>query len=355
MNNRAIYARPRAFSGIGAQDRAFSFGQFVRAAIFERPDAQAWCRQNGMSFRAQAEGANSAGGVLVPDEIMGDVIALREAAGIFRQQCRVVPMGRDTLNWPRRTGGLAAYFTAEGGTLTASQAAFDNVELTCKKLSALALLSTEIAEDAVINLADYVASELAYAFASKEDDCGFNGDGTSTYGGIRGLTVLAIDGNHNAGKYVAATGHNTFASLDAVDLTGLMGSLPQYALPNARWYVSQMGFATCFARLIATAGGNSVLTLDGKIVYQFLGFPIAISQKLPAITTTLSGKAMMFFGDLSLAAALGERRGVTVRRLNERYADSDQVGIMGTERFDINVHDMGDNTSAGPLVSLVAP
>jgi hypothetical protein len=32
---------------------------------------------------------------------------------VFRQECQVIPMGSDTLNWPRRTGGLTAYFTGE--------------------------------------------------------------------------------------------------------------------------------------------------------------------------------------------------------------------------------------------------
>jgi HK97 family phage major capsid protein len=172
---------------------------------------------------------------------------------------------------------------------------------------------------------------------------------------MRGLTVLAVDGNHGAGKYTAASGHNTFATLDATDVTGLMGLLPQYALQNAKFYISQVGFATLFERLIATAGGNSISTLDGAITYRYLGFPIVISQKLPLITTTLTTKAMLFFGDLAKAAAMGERRGVTIRRLDERFADNDQIGILGTERFDINVHDMGDNTTAGPLVSMVAP
>jgi HK97 family phage major capsid protein len=124
---------------------------------------------------------------------------------------------------------------------------------------------------------------------------------------------------------------------------------------NAKFYISQTGFATLFERLIANAGGNAISTLSGKIQYQYLGFPIVIAQKLPLITTSLTGQAMLHFGDLRLAAALGERRGVTIKQSTERYMDSDQIGILGTERFDINVHDMGDNTNAGPLVTMVAP
>ncbi len=345
-----------AFQGREGEAKAYRVGQFCRAALFGREDAVDWCKTNGISLqKAQGEGVNSAGGVLVPEEMMASIIILRETYGVFRRECRVVPMARDTLNWPRRTGGLTAYFVGESQTITDSSATFDNVNLTAKKLAALTKLSTEIAEDAIINIADYIVNEVAYAFAKKEDDCGMNGDGTSSYGGIRGLTTLAIDGSHNAGKYTAASGHNTFATLDATDITGMMALLPQYALPNAKFYISQTGFAALFERLIATLGGNRIDIIDGSVNYRYLGFPVVISQQLPLITTTLTGKAMLFFGDLTLAAAMGERRGVTIRRLDERFADSDQIGIMGTERFDINVHDMGDNTTAGPLVSMVAP
>jgi HK97 family phage major capsid protein len=62
---------------------------------------------------------------------------------------------------------------------------------------------------------------------------------------------------------------------------------------------------------------------------------------------------MILFGDLAKAAAMGERRQVTIKRSDERYFDQDQIGLLGTERVDINNHDLGDNTTAGPMVGLV--
>jgi HK97 family phage major capsid protein len=62
---------------------------------------------------------------------------------------------------------------------------------------------------------------------------------------------------------------------------------------------------------------------------------------------------MIAFGDLSLAATMGERRGVTVKTTQDRYLEFDQIGIRGTERFDINVHDLGNSNIAGPIVGLI--
>lgn len=338
---------------VRAVDQAFVVGMWFKATIFNNAEAQEWCKSRGVSItKAQAEGVDGAGGYLVPEELMANIITLREQFGVFRQECQVVPMGSDTLNWPRRTGGLTAYFTGENQAITESQAAWDNVNLTAKKLGALCRMSNEIAEDAVVSIADWLVGEIAYAFASKEDDCGFNGDGTSTYGGMRGIAQIFQDGSHTAGQYQVSSA--TWSSMVIKDFTGVMGTLPQYALANAKWYMSQQGFYSIAAKVFAEAGGNRTDTLSEDVKHRILGFPVVFAQKLP-VTTPGSGKPMFFFGDLSKAAALGERRGVTIKRSDHRYFENDQIGLLGTERFDINCHDLGDTSNAGPLVAAKSP
>jgi HK97 family phage major capsid protein len=333
-------------------DQAYTAGMWFKATLMDDPVAKDWCQSRGVSIaKAQGEGVDSAGGFLVPEELMANIIVLREQFGVFRQECQVVPMGSDTLNWPRRTGGLTAYFTGENQAATESQAAWDNINLTAKKCAVLTRMSTEIEQDAVVAIADWLVGEMAYAFASKEDDCGFNGDGTSTYGGMRGTTFLATDGSHTAGKI---NGGASFAATTLAQLTALMGLLPQYAAGSAKWYMSQQAFYSIVANLLAAAGGNRLDILSEGVQKRLLGFDVVIAQKLPIVIPATT-KAMLHFGDLKKAAMMGERRGVTIKRSDHRYFENDQIGLLGTERFDANVHDIGDNTSAGPLVTLVVP
>src|SRR5665213_1374010 len=357
MREPLRYGRLKAFTGPRAEERAHRAGTWARATLFGDANAKLWCRDNSIALtKASAESPNTAGGFLVPDELLRSIVNLRELAGAFRQAAEIVPMSRDTLNWPRRTGGLTAYFLAENTAPPESQVTLDSIGLTAKKIGALVKMSSELADDSAADIGEFLASEVAYAFAAKEDDCGFNGDGTSTYGGMRGVAQLILDGTHAAAKVTAATGHNTFGTLDATDLAALIAAVQAIALPGARWYCTVFAYANTFCRLAAAnGGGHTAAMVNGRLEASYLGFPIVISQKLPQIGTSLSGSVMMLFGDLSLAAALGERRGVTVRRLAERFADADQIGIMGTERFNINVHDLGTNTAAGPIAGLVAP
>jgi HK97 family phage major capsid protein len=313
---------------------------------------QEWAkRKNDLPIvKALAEGVGTSGGFLVPQEMSKAIIELRDVRGVFRRVCDgATPMTSDSLSVPRRVGGATAFFSAEASTLTESNQTWDNVGLVAKKLAVLTRTSSELQEDAAANFGETISREFAYALASKEDDVGFNGTGAQSDGGIRGLTQLIIDGSHTASRVNAATGHDLFTEIDATDLALLVGTTPSYALPGASWIVSPMGFAQVFGRLAGNNGG--IVVLNGEMT--FWTFPIRISSVLPNVTSTLLNKVMILFGDASLSSTLGETRQITIAQAAGRYLDQDQILWKGTERIDIVNHDLGDNTTAGPIVGLV--
>lgn len=351
-----MYASVKSFSG-NEQERkfkAFRFGAWFLGTTGNTKHAE-WCKSNGVPIvKAQQEGSNTAGGFLVPEVIENDIIVLRERYGVFRRSARVRPMTRDTLNVPRRTSGVTAYFTAENTAITESEKAWDSVQLTAKKLAALVKCSSEILEDAIINVGDDIADEIVYAFSLKEDQCGFTGDGTSTYGGIEGANVKikriwAATSADTAGVKVA-TG-NLMSEVVLADFHKVVGALPQYAVgPNTKWFTSRFIWANVMDKIARAAGGVTAAEVRGPGNETFMGYPVEISQVFP--TTDANSQILALFGDMRLAASFGDRRQSSVRVLPERFADADQIGIMGTQRFDINCHDVGDGTTAGPIVAL---
>lgn len=348
-------SRLKHFKGQDADCRAYRFGQFALATLWGRQKAHDWLKDNGVILtRAQSEGVDTAGGFMVPEEFSFDIIDLRDQYGMFRRLCQVMPMGRDTMTVPRRKSGLTAYAVGEGVGITQSQAAWNQVRLTAQKWGVLTLMSSELDEDAVIAIGDLLVGEMAYAFAVAEDTAGFSGDGSATYHGIRGL-IPRFEGAGLAGGVAAATGHDLFSEIDATDLATLMGKLPQYVYQTGSpaFYCSQVAWATVFQRIIMNSGGISKDDATGRVIYSYLGFPVEISPSMPTATTTLVNKIMLFFGDVGMAVAFGDRRGMTVARSTEYKFAEDQIAIKATERFDINVHDIGDTTAAGPLVGLI--
>jgi HK97 family phage major capsid protein len=350
--------RRRAFPGYGpeVEARYQRAGQWLLATIFQSDKAAIWCKANGIAItKAAGEGIASSGGFLVPVELSRAILDLRDVYGAFRRRARIVPMASDNMHVPMRPGGTVAYFTGENTAATETSAFVDKIQLTAKKAGALVRLSSELEEDSLTDIVDYVANEIAYAFGVKEDDCAFNGDGTSTYGGISGIATLVLDGNHGQAKVTAASGHNTFLTIDTTDLGKLISAVQASAVPNAAWFCSQTCFAQTFCRLVGGNGYMPMAMVDGVMTPYYLGFPVVLTQKLPLISTTLTGKVMLVFGDMYGGAVLGQRRGVTIARSADRYLDQDEIGVLGTERFDAVIFEPGDNTNVGMLAALVAP
>lgn len=61
-----------------------------------------------------------------------------------------------------------------------------------------------------------------------------------------------------------------------------------------------------------------------------MGKKILTSPYVPEIA---SGAKVVMFGDLSYYW-IGDRQGITFKRLNERYADYGQVGFLASKRVD---------------------
>ena len=346
----------RAF-GDNAEQAAFAAhksAMWLGATLYNNRNCIRWMQNNvNHNFRADhSEGTNSEGGYAVPEEMTAAIIDLREQYGVFRAYCRARPMASDTLMVPRKRARWSASWTPEATALTESSTAFDQVRLVVNKLGGYALISTELAEDAIVSIVDELTKDMGIGLAYAEDDAGFNGDGTPTYGGIVGLKNSFTAGS-SAGAVDATSGHDTFLEIDVPDVMRMIGKLPDYARANAKIFCSRQCAASVFGSLKASAGGNTVQTMEGNVWGDFLGIPIIISQLIQSSTGTINDTPICYYGDLGLSSSMGERRGVTVKRSDEIKFLEDQITLKVTERVDIVNHDCGDTSSAGAIVALM--
>jgi HK97 family phage major capsid protein len=299
---------------------------------------------------------NSAGGFLVPDEFESSLISLRERYGVFRRNAKIVPMTSDTKRMPRRKSTLTAYAIGEAAPGTESQQVFDQVNLVAQKFMVLTTASNELNEDAIVNLGDDIANEIAYAFALKEDECGFTGTGTSTFGGIVGVeqALIDVDGTIANIKGLFDPTATTWATLTLADLNNTMALLPAYAdSPNCKWYCSKPFYHNVLERLAYAAGGVTAREIkDGVATPVFFGYPVEFTQVMDRTSTTSS--IPVLFGDLSMAAYFGDRRQTSIAFSDSALNafEQDEIAVRGTERFDIKVANVGDTTEAGPIVGL---
>jgi HK97 family phage major capsid protein len=105
---------------------------------------------------------------------------------------------------------------------------------------------------------------------------------------------------------------------------------------------------------------NGAHTLSNALaaagIRSMLGYPVVVSQVFP--NTTAVSTIPVVFGNLNQAASFGDRRQETISFSDQASVggestwERDEIAVKGTQRFDINVHDIGSATAPGPIVGL---
>jgi HK97 family phage major capsid protein len=348
--------------GADVGERAYKAGQFFRSALGDA-DAKRWIADNAPEYRAQGYTTDTLGGNLLPAPVLEEVIVLVNEYGQFVKNVRNVTMTAETLSIPKRSGGLTGYWVSENNTISDSNASWSRVNLVAKKLAVSNRLSNEILADSIIDLSSYIVTEIGRAFAQTTDVAGFLGDGTSTYGGITGV-VKAMEATSGspavalAGRYRSstATGFETFS---IADFTSAMAALPLYARANAKWFISPAGFAASMQRLALTsgsgtglAGGNNQNDVQNALGLRFMGYPVVLVNVMDSVLGADAAKTKVLFGDLELGAIYGDRKAMTIRTSQDRYAELDQTLMVAVNRFDIAVHGTGTSSEVGAIVAM---
>lgn len=340
---------------------AYKFARFFLGTVGGMESHAEFTKSLGIEIKAQQEGINTAGGWAVPHEFGTRLIDLREEYGVFRKLCYIEPMKSDTKSVARRLSGVIAYFRGEGQAAIESAMSGDRIGLVAKKIMALVVRSSEVDEDALVNFGDVLAGEIAFGFAQKEDECGFNGDGSGTYGGIVGLRyrLKNLDATRaNIAGLVVASG-NAWSEIVLGDLSKVKGRLPAYVYRRGapKWHTSQTFWATVMEPLALAAGGTTAAEVQRGTDKMFLGYPVEITEVYPHAEA--NDDIPVTFGDIALSSTLGDRRQMTLAVSTDYKFAEDEIAIRGTARFDIVNHDLGNadatpaNRVPGPVTGLI--
>jgi len=341
------------------EKEAFISGQFIRSMCCKddnvRAKASRWLKENGhVSKAALGTTSEAVGGALIPTVLENTILVYREKNGVARRNSRTIPMESEVFKITKLLASSSVVYTAENNTMTQSDPTFKLLTLNAKNMGYFTLVSNQISDSAVISVADIIAQDAGRQFALKEDTDIFNGDGSSTYGSINGLTHYLVDTDHDASIKVAAASNTTFATTTLADLQATMALLPTYARQgDCKWYMSQAARDSICLRLGLAAGGNNLYSIQDGLGERFLGYPVVITNVLPTAQTTQAGAAYVLFGDLSQTIVNGEVRGLEMSTTKERYWEYNQTGIKFTQRWNSILTDEGTDSVAGSMVALV--
>lgn len=351
----------RGKTAFSTAEEAEMFGALVATELLPGRATKAMRDIADSARKANITTTNTSGGFTIPEVFMPSLIDLKELRGAARQVLSVLPASRDNVTMPRRTGGVTVYWPGEGGNITESNPTGNDVQVTANKMTAITRLSNELLNDSAIAFGDFVAREIAYAFADKEDEAVFNGDGTSTYGGHTGFRekIKGLSGTiANIAGLTVGSG-NAYSEAALIDFEAVVGNSPAY-VNNPYWIMHKATFWATAGRLMLAAGGVTYTELaNGIRTPMLLGYPVVFAQVMPRVEA--NSQVYALFGDFNLAAKAIEVAG-GMQLATDTGGDNftaDVTAFRGVNRFGVTIHDVGNASATaasripGPVVGLI--
>lgn len=281
-----------------------------------------------LQMRTKSLSANddTKGGIFIPDDWQSTIIKkipnfANVGSLVTRQNT-----GRDTLKWPTipfstddiSTSGVSVTWEDENEIATETDFAMGSTAIGIKKCRALIKVSNDLLEDSQVNVLDLISSLLAEAFAIEEDKVLTNGTGgKKPEGFMTNGDITSV----NSGAGAALT-------YDGI-INWIYGLPEQYA--NNATLMFKRGTVALLRQLKDSQ--NRPLwepALTAGAPNTILGYTYKTNEHMPAVAA--SAKAGIF-ADFKRLYVVGERVGLTIKRLDEKYAETDEVGFIARRRF----------------------
>lgn len=264
-------------------------------------------------------GTDSEGGYLVPDEFERQLIEALEEENVFRTLATVITTSSGDRKIPIVSDKGEASWIDEEGTFPLSDDTFGQKSLGAYKVGTALKVSTELLNDAAFDLEAYISREFGRRLGAKEEEAFWIGDGKSKPTGIFNATDGAETG------VTAASASVTFD-----DMLDLYYSLKSPYRKKGTW---AMNDATVKAlRKVKDTTGQYIWqpSVVAGVPDMIMNRPYVTSSYIPALA---SGKTGIAFGDFSYYW-IGDRQGITFKRLDELFSMTGQVGFLASKRVD---------------------
>jgi HK97 family phage major capsid protein len=313
--------------GVNPNAEAFNF------RLLSRPDVE---------LRTQSVGTTTAGGFTVPQGFVYNLeVALKEYNSV-RGVADV--MRTDTGNampWPQiNDTSVSGRLLAENTAITNTAMAFTSTTFNAYKYSSDSLLiSSELMEDSAFDLERELGQLLGVRLARIQGAHFTTGTGSSQPAGVVVGSTL--------GKTAAGA-----AAITADELIDLLYSVdPAYRTGPKVGFMAHDNIIAAIRKLKDSSGQylwnpSPTVGLVGGQPDSLLGFPVYRNNFMQSSIATATKTVL--FGDFS-KYKIRDVNDFRLVRMNERYADSDQVGFVAFVRSDAKLL----NAGMGPVKHLL--
>lgn len=299
--------------GVAVEERVSDdemFGRFLRSK-----------GQDVEARAAMTKGTSNQGGAWVPQNWSNELIqSLVLQTRLFEVSNVIDTSSGETLNLPTSTADEATALVAENGSYTNPNPTTTNQTLGAYKYGHIVLVSEELLADSVFPIETYVRNQVARVVGNQIGAVLATGTGSSQPAGIATATT---------GVTAASTTATT-----ADEIIDLQHSVAAPYRATSAFFANDTWLRNV-RKLKGSGSGDYLLQpgLSAGAPATLLGSPVYIEQ----LAAPATGTAPVVFGD---------PQGYTIRRtpvqvavLNERFADTGQVGFRVSLRIDAKITD----------------
>ena len=292
---------------------------------------------------AMNEESFTAGGAFVVDEFRGgEMIDLLRNASVVRQaKPRIIPLGTSgVVSIPKVTHGTSAYFAGELDNAETTEMETGTLTLTAKKMTAVVPVSNELLKDSSISMEQQIMSDLAAAFATKEDITMLRGAGGEN--SFKGLRHLA-----NANNILSVTDATDPSAADTIaDLYRMLTRMKENNIPGARLIFFFNPRTEAYLKQLRDSTGGFLFANEMNSSNKILGVSYLVSNNMPSNLGGGSDETEIILADMNeVILATKEEIEITVVPYGAYYDGSsvvsgisqDSTVIVARERLDFNV------------------
>lgn len=292
-DGEATVAKTNKFEELSKEARfarglvAFKANDAAGIAEYNNYVNKAWSEVNKANYQNVTTTAD--GGALVPDpEFVAEVERLTNDYGVASRLCDVRPTDRDSVTLLAGTNEISFTRTGEATAQNSQKLTYSATTVALDKYIATLVMTSEVVEDAAINLWNDAANEIARARAKLFDQLVFT---DTTYG------LLYAPDNGEAWKTLTVGAAITdFSADDAMDARyKVVGSVRR----NGRYFMHPTVWNMLRQTKEATTGGYLFGGVGQSVTPTIDGVAVELVDILPERGDITANEPFAVFGDLS--------------------------------------------------------
>lgn len=331
---------------LGEDAKAYADRSFFAdaARVDADPEARKRWEEAMGEGKAMTEGTGSTGGYLVPDQISGELLEIRQAQSVLRNLFSSIQVSSDTLRIATVTSGLTAGWVAELAEKPISDLAFGEISANVFQKAGMAVASNQLLKDANRSVDRLIYRDLAKRLVALEEAAFINGSGTGQPRGI--LNTTGVD-------TVAATSAGTPSERALVLYDAILAAIGQVYTDYFAPPSSIIMHPRTWAFLVSARNADGIFYLGGpgdsagngrradESVPGFgsspfyrgslFGTPVYTTPHIPTNRGAGTNESCVIVGEFSEGLVL-DREGITLDSSEHVYFTSNQTIFRAEDR-----------------------